>query len=390
MPLDEPPIHPRRILARKLFDGLGDTCRTDQLIEIEAGRIARVGAWQAGGAGHSDMVEADIVSAGFIDLQINGANDVQFNFDPTPEALERIAQGARRGGTAHLLPTFITAPDRQYLAAIDAARAAIDVGVPGILGLHLEGPFLSPERPGIHDPAAIRALDPTDLSHLGAAFPGVLLLTLAPEHLPPGTLTALSDAGVIVFAGHSAATAACIEVAQTQGLRGATHLFNAMSQLTGREPGLVGVVLASDRLFAGIVADGHHVAWSNIGIAARLMPDRLCLVTDAMLTLAGRTTEFDLHGEAIRLEGGRLTNAADRLAGAHVAMDESVRNLVAQLDMPIAAALRMASANPARALGLGDELGVVRAGYRASLTLLDNDLEAVGTVVDGALFDRTG
>lgn len=373
-----------RIFARRLYDGIGDTALPDRLIEVADGRIAAITpATRAPG----DAIRADIVAPGFIDLQINGANDVQFNATPTPDALARIAAGARAGGTAHILPTFITAPGRAYETAMQAARDAIAAAVPGILGLHLEGPFLSPERPGIHPRSAIRTMEARDLELLCAPFPGPLLVTLAPECQAPGRIADLARAGVTVFAGHSAATGADIAAAAAEGLAGVTHLFNAMSQMSGREPGVVGAALASDRLFAGIIADGHHVARDNIRIAARAMPDRLCLVTDAMQTLAGTRDAFDLHGVPVRLSGGWLSGPDGTLAGAHLAMDEAVRYMVDQGIATRAAALRMAATVPARALGLGDDLGVIRTGARASLTLLDDGLHAAGVVVDGMRMD---
>ncbi|MDM7255387.1 MAG: N-acetylglucosamine-6-phosphate deacetylase [Paracoccus sp. (in: a-proteobacteria)] len=367
---------PDLIRAGQVFDGRSDAPLRDHVIEMSGGRVTALRPAQPG----DPAAMADIAAPGFIDMQINGAADVQFNFDPTPEALARIAAGARQGGTAHLLPTFITAPGRDYLRALTAARQAMAQGVPGVLGVHLAGPFRSPRRPGIHDPAAIRPLDETDLSALTEAFPGVLLLTLAPEEQPAGAIARLSEAGVVVFAGHSEAH--CDQVA---GLRGATHLWNAMSQLTGRAPGLVGAVLDGD-LYAGIIADGHHVAWENIRLAARVMPERLCLVTDAMLTLAGTIREFSLHGVTIRLAEGRLTDPEGTLAGAHLAMDRAVANMVALGRVGLAAALRMASGNVARALGVAD-LGWIGAGARASVTLLGQDLAARGVVVDGQLFE---
>lgn len=382
----DPHPAPQRILAHELYDGLSDAPRRDQAIEIRSGRIAALRPAAPADRANPDALRADVVAPGFIDLQINGANDAQFNFDPTVATLERIAHGARRGGTTHILPTYITAPGRDFRAALTAGRDAIHRGVPGILGVHLEGPFLSHAFPGIHPKAAIRSIEPEDVALITEGFPGIVLATIAPECQPPGVLAQLARAGVIVFIGHSAATAAAVLDAEAAGLRGATHLFNAMSQLTGREPGVAGAVLASETLFAGIIADGHHVAWPNLRIAARLLPDRLCLVTDAMLTLAGRRTAFELDGETISLKDERLTNAAGRLAGAHVAMDESVRNMVRHAGIAPASALRMASTNPARALGLSSELGSVQPGYRASLTLLNESLQAQCVVVDGQPF----
>ena len=365
---------PDRIRARLVFPGGNRPPLDDHVIEIAAGRVAALRP-----AGPDDPAPlAEIAAPGFIDLQINGAADVLFNDDPSVAALDRIAAGARQGGTAHLLPTFITAPGQDYRRAMAAVRAAIAADRPGILGLHLEGPFLSPRRPGIHDPAAIRPLAAADVEALTAPFPGPLLLTLAPEEQAPDDLARLDRAGVILFAGHSEARADCIGPA-----RGATHLWNAMPPAAGREPGIVGAVL--DRgLYAGIIADGHHVDWANIRIAARLLPDRLCLVTDAMPTLAGRRDSFELHGRTIRLAGGRLTDAGGTLAGAQVAMDQAVAGMVRHGGLGLGQALHMASGNPAAALRQAD-LGHLDPGARASVTLLGADLSACGVIVDGAL-----
>lgn len=383
------PDRPDRLFARCLFEGAGNPPSRDQIIELEGGIVREVRPATAKDAEGTDLMEYDIIAPGFIDLQINGAADMQFNFSPTPETLASMAAGAREGGTAHILPTFITAPNWDYMDAIAAARAAITSGIQGILGLHLEGPFLSPERPGIHPPSAIRSLTAEDISYLEMAdLGGPLVLTLAPECLPAGALDRLAKAEIILFVGHSAATADQIARAEAHGLRGATHLFNAMSQITGRQPGVVGAVMASTRLFGGIIADGHHVDWRNIMLAARAMPDRLFLVTDAMLTLAGTQTGFDLNGRAITLSDGRLTDANGRLAGAHIDMISSVRNLVAHCGVPLAAALHMASGVPARVIDLGKQLGSVRSGFRASLTCMTDELDVQAVLVDGSLHIR--
>ena len=378
-------LRPSQVLARRLFDGQCLEGLPDQIIEIDHGQIIAVRAAERAEIDDRTILSADIVAPGFIDLQINGAGGAQFNFDPSIATLKRIADAARKGGTAHILPTFITAPGNSYFAAMDAVRDALAKGVSGILGLHLEGPFLSPQRPGIHDRDSIRVMTREDIEALTEPFSGPLLVTLAPECLPEGAVQALVAAGVSVFAGHSEATAQTVLAAQKQGLCGVTHLFNAMSQLTGREPGVVGAVFASRALFAGIIADGHHVAVENLQIAARLLGDRLCLVTDAMLTLGSDLQQFELNGQTIYLRGGRLTNVQGTLAGAHIGMDESVRNMFAFCGLSLGAVLNMASHNPAAALGLGGELGMVRPNYRASLTLLTDDLHTQAVVVDGVI-----
>lgn len=368
-----------KLLARMLLDGTGRPAQRDMVVEAAHGRFSRISPYDRAEHG-TDLAEYPIVTPGFIDIQINGANDVQFNDTPTVEGLRRIAAGAGRGGTAWILPTFITAPGRRYQEAIEATRSAIETGVPGILGLHLEGPFLSPRRPGIHERAAIRQMDAADIAALTAPFPGPLLVTLAPEEMPTGAIRQLSDSGVIVFAGHSEATHADMQLARRDGLRGATHLFNAMSQVLPRDPGVVGAILGTEGLFAGIIADGHHVHWANVGMATRLMPDRLCLVTDAMCTLAGHHRQFTLHGEQIRLVDGRLTNPAGTLAGAHVAMDELVRNMIDRGLASPEQAVRMATSNPAAALGLADRLGAIVPGHLASCTTLDAGWATIGVL----------
>lgn len=367
-----------KYLARTLYDGSGTQARHDILIEIENGIFTRIAPYQSSDSA-SDIEEHAIITPGLIDIQINGANDVQFNSDITQIAIAKIAEGAAKGGAAWILPTFVTSDGSDYIRAINATRKAIESGSPGILGLHLEGPFLSPHRPGIHPREAIRPLTDTDIENLTEPFPGQLLVTLAPEEQSSGMIKKLTEAGVIVFAGHSEATFEDIEAAKSEGLRGATHLFNAMSQMQGREPGVVGSVLGGG-LFAGIIADGYHVHWNNLSIAVKAIPDRLCLVTDAMCTVAGTITEFDFFNEHIFLKDRRLSNSQGTLAGAHLAMDESIRNLIDHCAASPEEAVKMASWNPARSIGLGDRLGLVEENRSANLALFDEGFRSIGVI----------
>lgn len=370
------------ILARRLFLGGGAAPLPDHVVEFDGGRITAIRPTNAVDARTPDIEQADIVAPGFIDLQINGAGDRQFNHDPSLETLCIMAAAARKGGTAHILPTFITAPGQDYHRAITATQAAIACGTPGILGLHLEGPFLSPERPGIHRTDAIRPITKDDIDQIGVAARSMpILLTVAPEVLPPGALSALVAAGVRVFAGHSNASADAIDAAEQNGLAGATHLFNAMTQMTARAPGVVGAVMASNRLFAGIIADGHHVDWHSLRVACRAMQGRLFLVTDAMLTLAGTRDDFMLDDRRITLRNGRLQDSRGTLAGAHVDMAQSVRNVVDHCGVPLADALHMASGIPAAALGYDAGLGAIAVGAPVSLTLLTETLTVQGVRV---------
>lgn len=375
------PEVPKRIFARRLFPGAGRAVLGHRVVEISDRRIVGVRPATPSDARDRDTLECEILAPGFIDLQINGAGDRQFNFDPTPETLRIMAEAAARGGTAMILPTFITEDGTAYRRAIEAVSAALADGTPGILGLHLEGPFLSPERPGIHPARAIREMQDDDLASLTEAARAMpLLVTLAPERVSDSCLRALNAAGARTFAGHSNADADRIERAARYGLRGATHLFNAMSQMTPREPGVVGAVMASETLFAGIILDGHHVDWRTVKIALCTMPGRLFLVTDAMLTMAGTVAAFELGDRTIGLSYGRLASTEGTLAGANVEMVTCVKNAVTYGGCTLAEALDMASGIPAKALGIADQVGRVEAGQRACLTMLSDSLEVLGVV----------
>jgi len=376
------------IRAQKLFDGRDDQPLFHRTVIMKDGLIDGIVSGDPALPENAVRFDAPILAPGFIDMQINGARDLLFNDAPSTETLSAIAAGARQGGAAYILPTFITAKGAAYRQAMDAVSAARAQGIPGILGLHLEGPFLSPKRPGIHDASAIRPVDQSDLDHLNAYQDGTRLITLAPEEQPAGTIACLADKGWTVFAGHSEATSADMSPAADEGLRGVTHLFNAMRQITPREPGVVGSAFDDQRLFAGMIADGHHVHPANLRLAASYLgAGRLCLVTDAMPTLAGTSTSFRLAGKDISLREGRLVDADGTLAGAHLSMIEALRNMIHLADISQADALRMASTTPAQALGLGDELGQIAPGFRAGLTLLDEALCVQGVIVDGCRLD---
>lgn len=374
----------QHILADELYTGSLSPPQTNMLIEVAGGRIGSVSP--APDRLHDGTHHVAIAAPGFIDLQINGAADVQFNDEPTPDAIASITEGARQGGAAHILPTFITAPGDAWHQAIEACTDAMAQDTPGVLGLHLEGPFLSPQRPGIHPAHAIRVMTEADLERLEQAdIP--LLLTLAPEEQSPGFLKRLALAGIVLFAGHTIATAEQIEDAIADGLTGLTHLWNAMPPPQGRAPGPVGVALTNDALCAGIIADGYHVDKRHLKVAAAMMRQmRLILVTDAMRSYAGRETRFDLLGTPVTLKDGLLTGPDGTLAGAHLGMDDAVRYMIREVGVAVEDAIAMASYAPARAMGLEAELGMIAPGYRASMTFLDQDFASTGVMVDGTPF----
>lgn len=376
----------QRLHAERLIDGTGQPGRANMVVEVNGDRIVAVYPAAAAPANIKFDAHAEILTPGFIDIQINGALDIQFNDQPDVKAVRAISDGARAGGTAYTLPTFITAPGQDFVKAMRAVEEAIDQHVPGILGMHLEGPFLSKERSGIHPKECVRGLKTEDMAQLTQVTTGIRLITLAPEEQTPGTVKTLVESGAVVFAGHTQATYEQVQAAMAEGLSGMTHLFNAMSQITGRAPGVVGAALAEPAAYAGIIADGYHVHPANLLLAAKCKPDHLCLVTDAMLTLAGTRRSFDLYGKEIFLAEGRLTDASGTLAGAHLAMDDAVCLMQGFTHLPLEAIVKMATHNPASALGLADDLGLIKPGYRAGLTFLDTALDAVSVMCDGELY----
>jgi N-acetylglucosamine-6-phosphate deacetylase len=330
-----------------------------------------------------DLPAGSLLAPGFIDLQVNGGGDALLNDAPTVDTIARIIAAHRRFGTTGLLPTLIT--DRPERLEALAAAAPEAMTLPGVLGFHLEGPHLNPQRKGIHPPECIRALAEADYRRLEAfARHGRSFVTLAPELAPAGMIRRLVGAGLRVAAGHSEATARQMAAAADAGLTGVTHLFNAMSQLTPREPGIVGAAMTDERLLAGIIADGIHVAPQSLQAAFRAMGrERLMLVTDAMPTAGGVSPSFSLQGRLIRLADGRLTDEAGVLAGAHLTMDAAVRNAVALMGASLADALVMASTTPARFLGLETERGAIAPGLRADLVALDAGLSVARVWVGG-------
>lgn len=329
-------------------------------------------------------LEGDLLP-GFIDLQVNGGGGVLFNDAPTVEGIAAIARAHRRFGTTGFLPTLISDDLEVVALAIGAVDAAIDRGVPGVLGIHIEGPFLNAARKGIHDSAKFRTLDPPAVELLASLRRGRTLVTLAPELAPPGAVRALVDRGVVVAAGHTAASYEEILASFDEGLSGFTHLFNAMTQLGSRAPGAVGAALESRAGWCGLIVDGHHVHPGALRVAlAAKGADRLALVTDAMPTVGSDGKEFQLGGRRIVAEDGRCTAADGTLAGSDLDMAQAVRNAMRLMEVDLPTAVRMASEVPARVLGLPHERGSIAPGLRADLVLVDAHARVVETWIGGS------
>jgi N-acetylglucosamine-6-phosphate deacetylase len=359
------------IAAGTVFDGT--RLHHDCAVVIEGKRIVEVlprhRVRPRGPDPFQTLPEGAWLAPGFIDCQVNGGGDVLLNAAPTPETIDQIAAAHRRLGTTALLPTLISDTPEKMREALSATRRAV-ASNPSVLGIHLEGPFLSPQRPGVHNPAVFRVPDEADAAALIEGRAGVMLLTLAPERTPPGFIRRLAAAGIRVSLGHSAATYAETKAALAEGLTGFTHLFNAMPPLTSREPGPIAAALEAADAWFGMIVDGHHVAPAMLRLALRGTA-RPMLVSDAMPPVGGSKPGFALNGEEITVRNGRCARSDGTLAGTAISMADAVRNCVALLAIPLTDALRFASTEPAAFLGVGDRLGRVAPGYRADLVAFD-------------------
>ena len=367
-----------RVLTERGFE-------PDTTVVVEDGRIAAVL--------HGDApVEADPVDLqggylvpGFIDLQVNGGGGALFNNDTSVDAIAAIGRAHRKFGTTGFLPTLISDDARVMARAIDATRDAIAQGMPGVLGIHLEGPYLAPARKGTHDAGKFRVPDAGEIAMATSLDNGVTFITLAPERVPADTIRAMVGRGAIVCAGHTAGSYEDTRAGIDAGVSGFTHLYNAMTPLQGREPGVVGAALEDPGTWCGVIVDGVHVHPASLRVAINAKPrGKVFLVTDAMPMVGADDPSFDLYGETITAVDGVVRNAAGSLAGSALDMASAVRNTVELLGLPLEEACRMASRYPAEFLGLGDELGRIAPGYRADLVLLDSDLQVRGSWIAGA------
>lgn len=376
----------KAIIGARLFDGVEwhDGCA----LVIEARRVKAIVA-AADVPADAERIDAHgmLLVPGFIDLQVNGGGGALLNEEPSVEGIRQICTAHAKFGTTALLPTLITDTREVRSATIHAGLQAKAAGVPGFLGLHLEGPHLSVARKGAHDPSLIRPMDDADLAEMLDCIRalGVLMVTVAPENATKDQVRALADAGVVVSLGHTDVGYETAVAYAKAGARTVTHLFNAMSGLGHREPGVVGAALATGTLHAGLIADGYHVDPASMGIALRAKtgPGQIFLVTDAMSPIGTDMTSFLLNGREILREGGRLTLADGTLAGADIDMLSSVRFVHEKLRLPVEEALRMASAYPADAMGISSHKGRLLPGADADFVLLTPELAMGSTWIGG-------
>ena len=358
----------------------------DRVVLVENGRILAVASLddpRCAGATRRDLEGATLLP-GFVDTQVNGGGGVLFNDDPSVATIRRIGDAHRRFGTTAFLPTLISEDFTVIARAIRAVREAIEARVPGVIGVHIEGPFINELRRGAHDPAKIRDLDARDVALLSSLQVGRTLVTLAPEMTTLATIRLLANEGVVISAGHTNGTFDEVTQALRHGVTGVTHLFNAMSPFGHREPGAVGAALADPDCWCGLIVDGHHVhpAALKIALAAK-RADRFMLVTDAMPNVGSDRDSFMLQGRRIEVRDGICVDESGTLAGSAIDMASAVRNSVEMLGLPLERAARMASTYPAEFLGLGGELGRIAPGYRANLVAVDERLHVRSTWIDG-------
>ncbi|KDA96227.1 N-acetylglucosamine-6-phosphate deacetylase [Pantoea agglomerans] len=356
-------------------------------VVVADGRIARVCPREVLPADieQRDMAGANI-APGFIDLQLNGCGGVQFNDSLEAlsiETLETMQRANEKSGCTSFLPTLITSSDALMKRAIETMRAYLQKHQNQALGLHLEGPWLSKAKKGTHDPALIRLPDAAMVQYLCDNADVITKVTLAPENAGSDVIRQLTDAGIIVSAGHSNATYEEAKAGFSAGVSFATHLYNAMPTFAGREPGLIGALFDSPDVYCGIIADGLHVHYANVRNAKRIKGDKLVLVTDATAPAGADISEFIFAGKTIYYRDGLCVDENGTLSGSALTMIEAVQNSVEHAGIALDEALRMATLYPARAMGVERQSGSIEAGKIANLTVFTRDFKIIKTFVNG-------
>lgn len=365
----------------------GEDFRDDVAVLVEDGRVVALVAADdpqlTAAEGVVDL-QGGWLMPGFIDVQVNGGGGALFNNQTDVDALRTMMAAHRKFGTTGMLPTLISDDAEVMARAVRATGEAIAAKVPGVLGIHLEGPYIAPARKGTHDANKFRVPDADEVQMVTSLDNGITLITLAPERVPVATIQQMVANGAIVAAGHTAASYEQIRTGLDAGITGFTHLYNAMSPLQGRDPGTVGAALEDAGSWCGVIVDGVHVHPASLRVALAAKPrGKVFLVTDAMPMVGSDNPAFELYGEVITAVDGVVRNAAGALAGSALDMVTAVRNTVKLLGLPLAEAARMASTYPAQFLGLEARYGQIAPGYQADFVLLDPDLQVQATWIAG-------
>ncbi len=363
------------ISVDKLFNG--ERVFDRQTVWIEDGKIKRIE-----NATSNSRLKSGMLVPGYIDVQVNGGGGYLFNQNPTVHAIDKIGTAHQRFGTTGWLPTLVTDSVDKMERAADAVADAIARKIPGVLGIHFEGPFLSKEKKGVHSESLIREISGKEISIITRNDLGKVIVTLAPENVFESQIRELVSSGIIVCLGHSNATFGQVNRALKAGATGFTHLFNAMSALGSREPGMVGAALLDQNSYAGLILDGIHVH-PDSALLAYKAKSKIMLVTDAMPPVGSDNDSFDFFGDKIERSGLRLTDSAGRLAGSVLDMNSAVINAIQMLGINQSRANNLASKNPACFLGLENQYGKLKTGYYASMILIDNDHHILACWIDG-------
>ncbi len=328
-------------------------------------------------------LDGTYLSPGFIDLQLNGCGGVMFNDDISSKTIKIMHLANLKSGCTSFLPTLITSSDEDIKKSVEAIRE-YQASYPHLaLGLHLEGPYLNIEKKGIHNVDYIRTSDDAMIRFMVENADVITKVTLAPELTPMAHISALTDAGIVVSAGHTNATYQEARAGFQAGIRFTTHLFNAMTPITGRDPGMVGAIYDTPEVYTGVIADGFHVDYANIRIAHRLKGEKLVLVTDAVAPAGADMDYFIFVGKKVYYRDGKCIDENGTLGGSALTMISAIQNTVEHAGIALDEALRMATLYPARAIGIADKLGAIKPNYVANLTAFDRDFNVKATVVNG-------
>lgn len=375
-----------KYFAKRLYDS--ERFLDNQIIEVKDSKISAI---YSGSSVDADITLNGLVSAGFVDVQVNGGGGKLLNNEPDFQTIQKMTSAHQRFGTTSLLPTLITDNINTMLKASDAVAQAISEQYPSVLGVHFEGPHLSVAKKGIHPSDNIRSITDQELDLVTRKDLGKVVFTVAPENVSCDVIKELISNNVIVCLGHSNADFDIVQAALEAGATGFTHLYNAMSGLTGRQAGMVGAALLSKQSYAGLIVDLHHVCKPSAQIAINSKgKERVMLVTDSMSHIGTNQIDLSFSGYDIIKTDDKLTLHDGTLAGSYLDMSLAVRNTVNQLEYTLEDALDMASSTPSHFLGLQQYKGHIKEGLDADFLCLNNDLNVTHTVCMGNLvFDSS-
>ncbi len=330
-------------------------------------------------------LEGKIIAPGFIDLQLNGCGGVNFNDEISIETFKLMHETNLKTGTTSYLPTLITTSDANIEKALELVDKNEGLENVGVLGLHIEGPYISIPKKGIHNPKYIRVMSDEIIAKIAKAGKKVTkIMTIAPENAKVEHLKVLKDSGIKLAFGHTNATYEDA-MEKIEYFEMVTHLFNAMSSFTSREPGVVGAIFDYKNLDCGIIIDGVHCHYKSAKIAKDILKEKLFLVTDAVAPVGTNMEYFIFEGNKVLYKDGKCISPDGTLGGSALTMIEGVKNLVEHVGLTLEEALLMASTYPAKAINVDNEYGYIKKGYFADIVIMDENLNITNMIVKGKL-----